>query len=52
MNTAWILDEINNISQIGMTANGVTRLAFSQNDIKARAYLKNLIDNTVNMTDF
>ena len=46
MNTAWILDEINNISQIGMTANGVTRLAFSQNDIKARAYLKNLIDNT------
>ena len=45
MNTAWIFDEINNISQIGMTVNGVTRLAFSEDDLKARAYLKKLIDN-------
>ncbi len=45
MNTVWILDEINNISQIGMTVNGITRLAFSEDDMKARAYLKKLIDN-------
>lgn len=45
MNTAWILDEIDKISQIGMTVNGVTRLAFSQADLQARAYLRKLIDN-------
>ena len=45
MNTSWILDEIDKISRIGMSINGVTRLAFSKNDMEARAYLKRLIDN-------
>lgn len=44
MNTAWILEEIEKISEIGMTENGVTRLAFSKSDLEARAYLKGLID--------
>ena len=33
MNTVWILDVIDKISQIGMTLNGITRHAFSQSDI-------------------
>lgn len=45
MNTAWVLDEIDKISQIGKTNNGITRLAFSEDDMKARAYLKNIIEN-------
>ena len=45
MNTVWILDVIDKISQIGMTLNGITRHAFSQSDMQARAYLKKLIDD-------
>ena len=44
MNTAWIFEQLDIISSIGESAEGgQNRLAFSENDIKAREFLKHLI---------
>lgn len=44
MNTSWIFEQLDIISSIGGTIHGQNRLAFSENDIKAREFLKHLID--------
>ena len=45
MNTAWIFEQLDIISSIGESAEGgQNRLAFSENDIKAREFLKHLIN--------
>lgn len=44
MNTSWIFEQLDIISSIGGTIHGQNRLAFSENDLKARAFLKHLID--------
>ena len=44
MNTSWIFEQLDKISSIGGTIHGQNRLAFSENDMKAREFLKHLID--------
>ena len=45
MNTAWIFEQLDIISSIGESVEGgQNRLAFSENDMKAREFLKHLIN--------
>ncbi|MEG6586527.1 Zn-dependent hydrolase [Dendrosporobacter sp. 1207_IL3150] len=43
MEKNWIVDEIDKIATIGQDGHGVTRLAFSPDDIAAREYVVNLM---------